>query len=29
MIIRAIRIRELAHKDESLRLLIGDTAAPC
>ena len=29
MIIKAIRIRELAHKDECRRLLLGDTATPC
>ena len=29
MIIKAIRIWELAHKDECHRLLLGDTATPC
>ena len=29
MIIKAIRIWELAHKDECRRLLLGDTATPC
>ena len=29
MIIKAIGIRELAHKDECRRLLLGDTATPC
>ena len=29
MIIKAIRIWELAHKDECRRLLRGDTAMPC
>ena len=29
MIIKAIRIRELARKDECYRLLRGDTAMPC